>query len=625
QRRARFMSELLNAILAWLTALLEEYPALVYMRCPLGPTGDTLCPGIRCIRDESWVGRYYIPEVVTPGLIMVNVRWNGVATVKIEGRATKHADHLLVLAMVVDGVKKLEALVIEFKAPYETAPPQLIGTDDPQQDSETDSEFAMRRAGLYTADYGNRTVRGQLHRYIVEQAGRDWQPPEDLACNINRCYGILTDEKRMWLVRRRGACPAPTPKQPGQASNPEEWGISPCIYMDGRIGQPHPSAAVAFLVEALIKDMRADPARHATAQESMSRIYQQAISYPQQPPINRSVGPWAVMEPSMQHGQRDSAVLHRSVRRRTSRLSLQQRNNNNGGGDNGGGENGGGDNNGDNNNGDNNDGGENDGGDNDSGDMDVDGNDPGDGGEHAHRRAIASTASASTLVETMRGCPLGQDHSTLPKAVRGLHPEWLRCGWAPLAASCSIGEQLGSGRSGVVCRGTFNGQPAALKCCPADSMVRHTVLPDLRAHELTGEVAAYARLQPLQGSAIPRLFGHGLIMVHGMPYAVLALELVKDQIRRVGDERRRNAIHRQCSLPVREAVVKALQAVHRLGACHRDARGHNVLFEDDPERPGELRGRLIDFSLGMVDPTDTDKAHDLARWLEVLSLNDTPV
>ncbi|KAJ2806191.1 hypothetical protein H4R21_000972, partial [Coemansia helicoidea] len=119
---------------------------------------------------------------------------------------------------------------------------------------------------------------------------------------------------------------------------------------------------------------------------------------------------------------------------------------------------------------------------------------------------------------------------------------------------------------------------------------------------------------------VPTLHAHGLVEVRGAQYAVLVIELVDDMICADRGEPRRCAIRRQCSAAVREALLAVLREVHLLGVAHCDARGHNVLFEDNPERPGELRPRLIDFSLGKLGPTANEQARDVAQWRQVLSV-----
>ncbi|KAJ2761176.1 hypothetical protein IWQ56_005314 [Coemansia nantahalensis] len=125
----------------------------------------------------------------------------------------------------------------------------------------------------------------------------------------------------------------------------------------------------------------------------------------------------------------------------------------------------------------------------------------------------------------------------------------------------------------------------------------------------------------MQGSRVPRVYGHGLLVVRGIPYAVVAMELVVDRIRQANGEDRGRAILRQCPLAIRKAALAVLEAVHRRGACHRDARPYNILFEDDPNDEGTLRPRMIDFSLGKVDPDDNDMDNDWDDWSEVLGLD----
>ncbi|KAJ1727191.1 hypothetical protein LPJ61_004708, partial [Coemansia biformis] len=84
-----------------------------------------------------------------------------------------------------------------------------------------------------------------------------------------------------------------------------------------------------------------------------------------------------------------------------------------------------------------------------------------------------------------------------------------------------------------------------------------------------------------------------------------------------GHEPRVDAIDEQCPLAALQAAKEALRKVYRLGVCHGDARGENILFEDDPDCPGALRPRLIDFALGKLDP-NVDIVVDLHNWGIVL-------
>ncbi|KAJ1727711.1 hypothetical protein LPJ61_004432, partial [Coemansia biformis] len=151
--------------------------------------------------------------------------------------------------------------------------------------------------------------------------------------------------------------------------------------------------------------------------------------------------------------------------------------------------------------------------------------------------------------------------------------------WLPLAGAFELGAAIGEGRSGAVYHGTYNGEPAAFKCCPADS--------NDRVDELAGEVAIYRRLESLQGTVVPRVYGH---------------------------EPRVDAIDEQCPLAALQAAKEAWRKVHCLGVCHGDTCGEHILFEDDPDCPGALRPRLIDFAHGTVDPNADDIAVDLHSW-----------
>ncbi|KAJ1718785.1 hypothetical protein LPJ61_006474, partial [Coemansia biformis] len=132
---------------------------------------------------------------------------------------------------------------------------------------------------------------------------------------------------------------------------------------------------------------------------------------------------------------------------------------------------------------------------------------------------------------------------------------------------------------GIVYRGAHNGEPAAFKCCPADS--NDTV------DELAGDVANYRRLESLQGMVVPRVYDH---------------------------EPRVDAIDEQCPLAARQAMKEARRMVHCLGVCHGYACGENILFENDLGCPGALRPRLIDFARGVADPDADDIAVDLHNW-----------
>ncbi|KAJ2714444.1 hypothetical protein H4R19_001723 [Coemansia spiralis] len=196
----------------------------------------------------------------------------------------------------------------------------------------------------------------------------------------------------------------------------------------------------------------------------------------------------------------------------------------------------------------------------------------------------------------------------------GLDPAWRQCGWCLLTGICVIGASIGSGRSGVVCSGTYNGARAAFKCCLATE--------GEIASELTEEVSTYSRLLDIQGKGVPRLYGHGLLVARGTPYAILIMEFVVDRIRRIGGEDRDTAIIRQCLPAARKAAMEVLAAVHVRGACHGDARAQNILFEEDPDCEGTLRPRIIDFSLGKVDPEPEEITEDRRHWRRVLYLDD---
>ncbi|KAJ2769728.1 hypothetical protein IWQ56_002437, partial [Coemansia nantahalensis] len=135
------------------------------------------------------------------------------------------------------------------------------------------------------------------------------------------------------------------------------------------------------------------------------------------------------------------------------------------------------------------------------------------------------------------------------------------------------------------------------------------------------EVDVYDRLVDIQGTGVPRLFGHGLLVADDTPYAVLVMELVVDCIEPTVDEDRNLAILHQCPLATRQAALALLDDIHRRGACHGDARAHNILFEQHPNRKDALHPRIIDFSLGMVDPNADDIRHDRDHWSEVLGLD----
>ncbi|KAJ1999428.1 hypothetical protein H4R26_005070, partial [Coemansia thaxteri] len=191
--------------------------------------------------------------------------------------------------------------------------------------------------------------------------------------------------------------------------------------------------------------------------------------------------------------------------------------------------------------------------------------------------------------------------------------EWRRT-WLPLAGTIELTALLGHGRSGSVYKGSFNSTPAAFKLCSLESA-------GVVIAEVTYEPAIYNALRHLQGSDVPRLFSHGLMVVQGTLHMVLVLELIEDVL---GGDRRldRDEIVARFSLPEsKHAAMDALARVHAAGVLHGDPRADNILFRYCPNGPGaDAQPCLVDFSLGKIGAEEQDFAIERSEWCKVLGL-----
>ncbi|KAJ2271014.1 hypothetical protein EV176_004121, partial [Coemansia sp. RSA 451] len=93
--------------------------------------------------------------------------------------------------------------------------------------------------------------------------------------------------------------------------------------------------------------------------------------------------------------------------------------------------------------------------------------------------------------------------------------------WQQISSKIVLGKLLGRGRSGTVYSGIVNGRTVAVKVSNADASA-------VILNELCNEVNVYQHLVELQGDAIPRFYGHGLLEVDGTLRAALILEEIND-------------------------------------------------------------------------------------------------
>ncbi|KAJ2358721.1 hypothetical protein GGF43_000629 [Coemansia sp. RSA 2618] len=184
-------------------------------------------------------------------------------------------------------------------------------------------------------------------------------------------------------------------------------------------------------------------------------------------------------------------------------------------------------------------------------------------------------------------------------------------GWDWLSGQITIGGHLGDGRSGVVCAGSVDGSPVALKI--SDARARAMV-----CDEMHQEVRVYEYLADLQGVVIPRLLGQGLLELDGTVRAVLVLEQLDDVMADVTSEDNRA---KNCPLAARMNALAALAQIHRRGVAHGDPRMYNIVFEADNTRAQFcLKPRFLDLAFAEIGASEQDLAKDLEDWRKVLHL-----
>jgi serine/threonine protein kinase len=150
---------------------------------------------------------------------------------------------------------------------------------------------------------------------------------------------------------------------------------------------------------------------------------------------------------------------------------------------------------------------------------------------------------------------------------------------------------LGEGATGQVFQGLWLGQPAAIKLLSTRGWVPAT--------SFMWEAKVYLRMQQLQGSCVPRLFGHGYANTTSCYF--LAMTLAQgtplDQL------------PQPLAPEVRAAAMRTLQQVHSLGVLHGDIRLDHLLLQQQDDESAAAEGRplviLIDFGRASIDaPTE---------------------
>ncbi|KAJ2337897.1 hypothetical protein GGF43_007004 [Coemansia sp. RSA 2618] len=148
---------------------------------------------------------------------------------------------------------------------------------------------------------------------------------------------------------------------------------------------------------------------------------------------------------------------------------------------------------------------------------------------------------------------------------------------------------------------------------------------------MANEVAIYRRLTGVQGDAVPRLYGHGLLEIQGTTRAVLIEEYIRDHLGLACAEETRAA---QLSLPVRRGAIDVLvDKIHTHGVAHGDPRMANVIFEavdvpglvhdamtDSSPMLSPIKARFVDLAFAEVNPDKETLDEDLQGWGRTLSL-----
>ncbi|KAJ2784921.1 hypothetical protein H4R18_000846 [Coemansia javaensis] len=102
------------------------------------------------------------------------------------------------------------------------------------------------------------------------------------------------------------------------------------------------------------------------------------------------------------------------------------------------------------------------------------------------------------------------------------------------------------------------------------------------------EVAAYQRLQPLQGTCVPRLLDYGNMVLGGKKFFALVLEYIRGREQRdvaMVDYRLSVAC---LSKAEKAACRKAIKRIRRLGVLHSCLFSYNMLFRDDLPGPNRV-------------------------------------
>ncbi len=108
----------------------------------------------------------------------------------------------------------------------------------------------------------------------------------------------------------------------------------------------------------------------------------------------------------------------------------------------------------------------------------------------------------------------------------------------------------------------------------------------------------------LRNQHIVRVYDHGMTQ-DGLPYLVMEYlggESLVDRIERLG------ALTPSQAANVVSEVARALTEAHDRGIIHRDVKPENIVLVDDPERPGGVTAKLIDFGLARPPVTPGDAA-----------------
>ncbi|KAJ2723495.1 hypothetical protein GGI07_002620 [Coemansia sp. Benny D115] len=178
--------------------------------------------------------------------------------------------------------------------------------------------------------------------------------------------------------------------------------------------------------------------------------------------------------------------------------------------------------------------------------------------------------------------------------------------WLPLSGDFKIGAELGSGRSGVVCKAWHDGKPVALKLCPVYS--KFDIID-----EMHNEVEIYKHLESLQGDCIPKLLNQGLLAINGLVYVAIVLELIEDALEfHEYDEVDRTE---KCPRKARNDAIHALKRIHKLGVVQKDPRMFNVLFEATNDG---LKPKIIDFAFAKVDASKEEIKEDCTGAFEII-------